>query len=300
MEPTEESLERPVRSEYNATVKRLWSARLATPQFVILFIVSVSAALFLLYPSQRLHNRLMASTKPDRIVRRYLQHIMYYRPDNVEYKLQFIRQELALGNFKNAERNLRPLLKNKLTTKTDWEVLFLYSIYLREEIYSYGEKIPQRVQYEKLLREKLPVLLNGPYNYTQFLQIADMALLLEMPAIANAAYGKIISISPQYGAADYAKFAKKALGVGNYVAAANLYFMAQKAAKTLVEQREYYMSGVSTLQSGNMLEQAIIAAEANIGNLKNDKEVLLFITNLALAANKAGIAQKYITKVVSP
>ena len=277
----------------------MWGARLAPPSFVVAFVGVVLLAFYLLYPSANLSRKLLAQTAPDKLAKRYLQHFLYYKPARGDYKLRLIEQEISLGHLENAFRLMKPLLKDKPATKMEWQILYWYSVYLRYKVYSYEYGTKPRQEYSAKLKRLLPELIKGQYNFSQLVAIADIALALEEGAIAKTAYGKIAAISPQYTAVDYTNLAKKALGSGNYFAAANFYFMAQKISKTISAKRRYFLAALQVMQSGVLLEEAVRAAELNIGELRNDQTTLVFVTKLALAAGKTKVAHEYIKKVVS-
>jgi hypothetical protein len=71
-----------------------------------------------------------------------------------------------------------------------------------------------------------------------------------------------------------------------------------KEAKGLTERRALFMRGVLVLQSGNLAGEALAAGEANIYGVEPDRQVLLFMTRIALAAGKPAIAEFYIRKAL--
>ena len=94
-------------------------------------------------------------------------------------------------------------------------------------------------------------------------------------------------------------FAPLAEGLpGHYREEARLCFVSMKKAKGLSERRELFMRGVRLLQSGNLAGEALAAGEANISGVESDRQVLLFMTKIALAAGKPAIAERYIKKAL--
>ncbi|MFX6793989.1 hypothetical protein ABTH15_19405, partial [Acinetobacter baumannii] len=53
-----------------------------------------------------------------------------------------------------------------------------------------------------------------------------------------------------------------------------------------------------TLQAGGFYQEALAAAEANLGPLANDKTVLLYLTRLAQAANRPDAAERYVKQLL--
>ena len=91
-----------------------------------------------------------------------------------------------------------------------------------------------------------------------------------------------------------AETAETALGHGNYRESARLCFDAMPKAIDAKERRALFIQGLKTLQSGNLLAEALSSADLNIDGLNRDRETLLFLTRLSLAAGDLGRAQRYI------
>lgn len=75
-------------------------------------------------------------------------------------------------------------------------------------------------------------------------------------------------------------------------------FRSMKEAGSVSNRRDLFMKGVKSLQAGNLPIEALSAGEANISGLESDRETLLFMTRIALAAGKPGIAQRYISRAL--
>jgi hypothetical protein len=90
--------------------------------------------------------------------------------------------------------------------------------------------------------------------------------------------------------------AETALGHGNYRESARLCFDAMPNTGDIKERRALFIQGLKTLQSGNFLAEALASADLNIDDLDRDRETLLFLTRLSLAAGDLGRAQRYIKK----
>lgn len=87
--------------------------------------------------------------------------------------------------------------------------------------------------------------------------------------------------------------AEGALARGDYRRAAAIHFQTmQKASGS--EKRRIFLAGVQSLVSGNLPGEAFTAAEANLDALVLDRELLIFMTRLALAANRPERARHYI------
>jgi hypothetical protein len=55
---------------------------------------------------------------------------------------------------------------------------------------------------------------------------------------------------------------------------------------------------VQALQSGNQLNEALLAADQQLGSLARDRETLRFLTRLALAAGRPDVADRYARRLI--
>jgi hypothetical protein len=67
-----------------------------------------------------------------------------------------------------------------------------------------------------------------------------------------------------------------------------------KGARNVAERRILFMKGVGSLVAGNLPAEALKEGEANLAGLQSDREALLFMTKIGLAAGKPGAAQRFI------
>ena len=80
------------------------------------------------------------------------------------------------------------------------------------------------------------------------------------------------------------------LAHGHYETAANLYFLAMGKAPTQAERRALFRKGIETLVAGNLIDQALAAADRHIGELARDEATLRFLAATAIAADVRGRA----------
>jgi polysaccharide biosynthesis protein PelB len=92
--------------------------------------------------------------------------------------------------------------------------------------------------------------------------------------------------------------ARHALSIGRYTVAADYYFMARQRASNLDDQRRNFQLGVTTLQSGNLINQAFQAIDTHLGALGDDELTLQFLVQFALRANHQARAQNYSRRLI--
>ncbi|QHB59459.1 tetratricopeptide repeat protein [Ralstonia solanacearum] len=117
-------------------------------------------------------------------------------------------------------------------------------------------------------------------------------------AVAAQFYRLLSKQDPAHAAQWQSRSAEIALGVGNYRESAAANFAAQAAATSLDERRRYFISGLKALQAGGLLEDAMDEAERRVGPLIDDPETLRFLTRLAMACNRADLADRYARRLL--
>ena len=95
-----------------------------------------------------------------------------------------------------------------------------------------------------------------------------------------------------------ASSASAAIARRDYRGAAAIYFADMQKSRDMRQRRRFFLSGVRTLQSGNLMAEALAAGESYINGLADDRETLLFMARLALAANRPDRSQFYIRRAL--
>ncbi len=83
-----------------------------------------------------------------------------------------------------------------------------------------------------------------------------------------------------------------------YRADADQAFATMAAATTRTAKRAAFIRGVQTLQSGNLVREALRAGEEHLGPLAHDREALVVMTRIALAADRPDKAQIFIKRAL--
>lgn len=264
----------------------------------MVFAVCLIGVLIFLYPKNSLTAELKALQKPDRVALQYLISLHHLHPNNMTLKIELAKQRVAAGDEKQAISGLYPYVKKSPKTAQEWQIAYLYFQAIGSQIFALKPSDPDRQANTILLREQLNVLQYAPLSTRNLLFIANVASAINETKIAAKIYDTVAKDAKALSTAELVQAAKYALGVGAYRASANLYFSAQQKATTLAEKREYFLAGVKTLQSGNLMDAAVKAALQYLGDLKNDQQTLVVLTKIALAAGKPDVAQQFIRKVI--
>lgn len=75
-------------------------------------------------------------------------------------------------------------------------------------------------------------------------------------------------------------------------------FAAMQRATTVANRRMLFLQGLRVLQEGNLYHDVMVAADRHIGPLADDRETMIALTRLALAAGYPDRAQRYVRKAL--
>jgi predicted Zn-dependent protease len=256
----------------------------------------VSAVLALLFPRQTLIEQLRGTASDDPLTENYLSSLLRTEPHNYELRVLLAEKRFALGDMRGARAVLEPALGAEDDEVRKRALLLDYRLLSASGTPTDAElEDPRKLA---SLRARLASLAVETWGVDDILFLSGQARRLGMPAVAGRLAGRLLSGDVHASTAQLRKAAQSALGSGDYVLAANFYFAAQKGARDKDEERELFLRGVSTLQSGNLLREALTAADEHIGDLADDEQTLTQLTRLALAANEPARAQVYVKKLM--
>jgi TolA-binding protein len=240
--------------------------RFASPLAISGLIGAGILLLMMLYPEKSLLALLSAPEVTTPAQQRYLEILVKVRSGDADLKFSLVRSYLAAS------------LPEKART-------------ILEQIQ--GELSPQQVKTaETLMHEVRRLQGNVQVKREQpgGRSPADAKESLSSPAPIKSAAATVVPNTT-------ATTAGGAIARGDYRRAAALLFQEMSTAPEN-KKRTLYLAAVRTLQSGNLLNEALTAAESHLGTLENDREVLIYLTRLALAANRPERAQYYIHRAL--
>ncbi|MCS4510137.1 tetratricopeptide repeat protein [Xylophilus ampelinus] len=272
---------------------------LAPPWLIALLASMVGGGLWLLYPKQALELRL-SDTADVALSVAYLNNLLHSDPDNPRLRLLLAQRQIAMGEMADARATLQPALDSSdpaLHRDALWSLWDLtYADYQRTP-----EKDAERrkdlrddlkLQLKTLARERWPIerqilLARRTADFQD--RVVGVVLTRQLAAEAT---------DPREAAQLYEQAAKEALGTSDYAACAELYLLARQATPDPQQAKAYYMAAVKSLQSGNQPVAALALAERELGPLSDDAQTLLMITNLARAAGKPAVADRYVRRLL--
>nr|WP_311530248.1 tetratricopeptide repeat protein [uncultured Ralstonia sp.] len=285
----------------------MWSAdltpreRLLPPWLIGTLGALIGLALALMFPRERLEARLLDGTntggKVDALSVAYLEAWLRVRPNDGEFLSVLAAQYVRTGRLEDAEAMLNRM--RGLHDKSLDRQALLLDIAIREQrAYALQPNDPQRASLLNDLRGLLKQSLSHRWTAAELEILAGKARALDQGAIAVQFYQRLAKQDVARAAQWQARTAEIALGVGEYRAAAAANFAAQADAKSLDEQRRYFIAGLKALQGGNLFDDAMAEAQRHVGPLIDDTETLRFLTRLALACNRPDLADQYARRLL--
>lgn len=256
----------------------------------------------LVYPKVSLQQRLEvanASGRTDQLTVEYLKVFLKAQPGNAALRAELVRQMIGLGQFAEARQHLA-LLQQGADPAAKLDAAWLEYRIRQQETYALPESSPERAGQIAQLRGQLQQLMTYPLTTQQWLQLSQDALALGDTEAAHVAFSRILAdgATAQMPNADMLRLGKESLGLGDYRSSAAFYLLAMKGAGSLEARRDNFMTALRTLQAGGMYQEALAAADANLGALATDRQTLLFLTKLAQSANRPDAAQRYVKQLL--
>lgn len=270
---------------------------LAPLWLIVLLAAIVGLALFLLYPRTDLERRL--TEMPDtELSAAYLANLLRSDPENPRLRLLLARRQAEMGKPAEARATLQPALATSDAAVrqeahwVEWE--------LNQREYRFLPAGAAREAMRGRLLAQLQALAAMPLAVEQQIELASKAYQLGQPTLGAGlfkAIGQRID-NPAAAARLYERAAGKSLANGDYQGSAELYLLARASTADPALARRHFHSALRTLQSGNLLQQAIETGEREIGPLADDQETLLLMTRLARAAGRPDIADRYVRRLL--
>ena len=271
--------------------------RVLSPWALLGVTMAVMATLYLLFPRQSLMDTVQREAGNDELTADYIAALLRTEPANFDLRMLLAEKRHALGQTGLAREAMEPVILTSDPALRRRVLLLEYRI-LETEAGTPDPGNSAGSASQAQLRERLKRYLAEDWPPQQLLEFARKARARRMTDMAAAFSQRLEQsralIPPHW----LAEAAQEALADGDYVQSARLYFSAQKRAAAREDKRGYFLKGLGTLRSGNLLRQALEAADAEIGDLHDDEETLAYLTRLALAAGDPKRAQTYVKRLL--
>ena len=276
---------------------KLDAATLERPRLIAPWLIMLTAALLLvvlalIFPFKALVERIIATNRDDPLTLSYLHNLLRTDPQNPELRLVLARRQLSAGDLAAARDTLQPVVAAADSEVRGDGLWLLWQIREREML-RLPAGAPERVRMVAGLRQELRALGREPLPPSIKRELADKALAYDERELALRSYAALPEGMRQSGKGGPLEMAQAALGERDYRGAALIYLAERDRAGTLAKKREYFLLAMRALQSGDRNREALALAEAELKELRDDRETLLFLVGLARAAGRIDLADKY-------
>ncbi|NOV24683.1 tetratricopeptide repeat protein [Cupriavidus necator] len=272
--------------------------RLLPPTLVLTFTAIVGIGLALMFPRETLRERLLGQGRTiDGLTMAYLEAWWKVTPDDPAFMGVLAEQYARTGRLEEAQAMLERMQAVQ-GTDLSGQVLRTRIEIAQQRAWAALPGTPEREQNLVQLRSLLDRAAGRRWPLADLQALATQARQAGADEAMRRFYTALASQDRNNAAFWNRQLADLAIAGGDYRDAANALFAQQAAATTLAERRALFLKAVQTLQSGNLLDEALAQAERHGGKLLDDPEVLRYLTRLALAANKPEQASRYVERLL--
>ncbi|MGA3249985.1 MAG: hypothetical protein ABSD12_17800, partial [Paraburkholderia sp.] len=271
--------------------------RAERPRIVPAWLVLLLAGVVLLTmlassPRGGLQQRLASVGAPSDLSAAYLEAWSKVQPDNEEFLSLLGAQYTSLGRIDDAAR-VAARMEALGSSHMRLAAMMLRLSIAEQRTFAIPEDDPRRGPALASLREQLTQAARLPWAPKDLEWLAQRSAAVGLPDVALQLYTRLSAGDPEGRERWDTQITRYALQTGDYRAAADAWFREQAAAKTREEQRRCFIAGIRTLQSGNLLSEALAAADEHLGALDTDPATLVVLLNLARAAARPDRIDQY-------
>jgi polysaccharide biosynthesis protein PelB len=266
---------------------------------IFLFGLIVAGTLMAVFPGERLQRRLDSSAFSDPLSIAYLEAWLRARPEDDRLRLVLVRRQAVEGALARAGRTLAPLLGSGASAgyyRNEAESLQLDLL-----MQALHKQVPGGVAYDRARRavlQQLERMAGLRWEPAPLEHFAHTAIALDAPDHALLFLRHLLETEPYEGVHIRSDIAALQLAQGHYREAAATHFLAMDHAYSRDEKRQQFMAGLAALQSGNLLDEAMAAADARWELLADDPDTLEFLARLARSANRLDRAEFYVSRLL--
>ncbi|WP_114811086.1 tetratricopeptide repeat protein [Paraburkholderia kururiensis] len=265
--------------------------RIAPLWLVLLLAGMVVLTFYATWPGGGLRER-VATAPTSELSVAYLEAWLRVQPDNEEFLQLLGTQYREVGRLDDALRVAQRMARSQSPDMRRSALLLRLGID-EQKAFAYPEGSRKREEALEQVRDELHAAAAMQWDTDDLQHLASRAAATGTPALARDLYARL-SQQDAAGRREWDRaLARYAVETGSYREAADAYFRLQDSATTLDARRNAFLSGIRTLQSGNLLADALDAAQRHAGSLENDKATLIVLLNLARAAQRPDLVDRY-------
>ena len=272
--------------------------RLIHPLFVGLFggAIGLSGAFLMTHEGlvQRVKNE-----PPNALSVAYLEAWIHIRRDDMELRALLASQYIRSGRLQEAQSLITELAASG-EPGSKQSATQLQMDMIEQQVWALQPDDPQRpvmlAELKRILGEQSQFEWSAPVLRT----LAVRAKALDMPAVSTKFLKRLSQVDPDNVQKWRELSVNPVMANVHYIDAAKDAFEAQKSASTFALQREYFLRGISILESGNLMALAMKEAQERLTPaLRQDPQTLRALIRVALAANRPDLASDYAQRLLA-
>ena len=265
---------------------------------VFLLLALMIIGLIYLYPKKYYQSYFTEPNAVSETSLAYLKNLSLQHKENVDLQAQAIQQLILMGYIDDAKEALvrfRETYRSKDSVeKANW----LNYIIQRELFFRLKLTDADYLSQKKMLVDNLNTVLSYPNHETDLYLLAKDALALDEPQIARHVFGVLIRRFPEQPPKVFAEMGQFFLGQSDYENSALYYFKAQEASVINRDKISYFFLAVQAIEASGNSKKAFEEALVHARNVKANKTMNVYLTKLALQANRPKEAQIFILRVI--
>jgi hypothetical protein len=266
--------------------------RIASTWLVLLLAGVVLITLYLVHPRGGLRSRMTSTDAPSDLSIAYLEAWLRVQPDNTEILSVLGTQYVRLGRNEDA-RHIAARLEALPSEQMRRAAQLLRLTVDTREAFALPVNDPGREVALARLRTQLTNAAALKWSNADLQMLAEAAASVNAQQLAGQLYARLAEQDPAQQTRWNREVVRFAMYGGDYRGAANGWFRLQASAATFDAKRQCFIEGVKALQSGNLLDEALAAANEHGAAFAHDHETLVVLLNLARAAHRPDLVDRY-------
>ncbi|TDY26040.1 tetratricopeptide repeat protein [Paraburkholderia sp. BL6665CI2N2] len=266
--------------------------RIAPTWLVLLLAGVVLITLYLVHPRGGLRSRMTSTDAPSDLSIAYLEAWLRVQPGNPEILSVLGTQYVRLGRNEDARRiaaRMEAIPDDHLRRAAQ---LLRLTVDTRET-FALPANDPGREAALGRLRTQLTNAAALTWSNADLQMLAEAAASVNAQQLAGQLYARLAEQDPAQQTRWNREVVRFAMYGGDYRGAANGWFRLQAGAATFDARRQCFIEGIKALQSGSLLDDALAAADQHGAEFRHDHETLVVLLNLARAAHRPDLVDRY-------
>jgi polysaccharide biosynthesis protein PelB len=266
--------------------------RIAPTWLILLLAGVVVVTLYLVHPRGGLRSRMTSTDAPSDLSIAYLEAWLRVQPDNTEILSVLGTQYVRLGRNEDARR-IAERMQALPGDQMHRAALLLRLTVDTRETFALPANDPSRDAALARLRTQLTNAAALSWSNADLQMLAEAAASVNAQALAGQLYARLADQDPAQQARWNREVVRFAMYGGDYRGAAKGWFRLQASAATFDAKRQCFISGIRALQAGNLLDEALAAADEHGAAFAHDHDTLIVLLNLARAAHRPDLVDRY-------